>query len=180
MKNILMTILVTVIISTVCLFSQETSKAPVHDGDGGIGVQMGGSSSIGGHAFYNLSEDMRLGLHFGFVFDGGAKNESSTTALLFAPYFEMYFAKMKSFRPFIGAEFAINSGSYNSYNANTAQWETTTGTSTDVNINVGGEWEATKTVALYGGFNFFNMALDPMRIKVGLGGVFMGIHWYMF
>ncbi len=179
MRIKLFTILLVVLVSSFSLFSQDASKTS-KDGEGGIGVQMGGSSSIGGHAFYNLAEDMRLGLHFGFVFDGGAKKESSTTALLFAPYFEMYFAKINSFKPFIGAEFSINSGTYNFYNPQTAQYETSSRTSTDININVGGEWEATKKVSLYGGFNFFNMALDPIRIKVGLGGVFMGINWYVF
>lgn len=179
MRIKLFAVLFVVLTSSLTLFSQDANKVG-HEGEGGIGVQLGGSSSIGGHGFYNLDEAMRIGLHFGFVFDGGAKNESSTTALLFAPYFEMYFTKIKSFKPFVGAEFSINSGTYNSYNANLAQWETTSRTSTDFNINVGGEWEATKTVSLYGGFAFFNMALDPMRIKVGLGGVFMGINWYMF
>jgi hypothetical protein len=179
MRIKLFAILLVVLVSSFTLFSQETSKNS-KEGEGGIGVQIGGSSSIGGHAFYNLAEDMRLGLHFGFVFDGGHGVESSTTALLFAPYFEYYFTKIKSFKPFVGAEFSINSGTYNAYNPELAKYTTTSLTSTDVNIIVGGEWEATKTVSLYGGFTFFNMALDPMRIKVGLGGVFMGINWYMF
>jgi hypothetical protein len=162
-------------------FAQSESDATGVN-QGGIGFQVGGASSIGGHMFYNLATDMRLGSHIGFYFDGGDEYRNSTYAILFAPYINYYLAKINSVQFFAQGEFVVNTGSFSEYDPNRAEWVTTTSTTTQFNINAGGEWFPTKSksISIYGGFNFLNINLNPFRFRVGTGGPFLGINWLIF
>ena len=166
---------------TCSTLAQETEPAASTNA-GGIGIQMGGASSIGGLLFFNLAENMRIGSHIGVYFDGGDKYAKSTYAILFAPYFNWYMLKMGAMSFFAQAAFVVNTGSYSSYDPNRAEYVTTTSTTTQFNINAGGEWFATRSrnVSVFGGFNFFNLNLNPSRFRVGTGGPFLGINWVVF
>lgn len=151
------------------------------ESQGGIGIQVGGEATIGGHAFYYLTPDMSIGVHFGFTFDGGDSRAKATTAMLFAPYFNYYFTKLTNTIWLFGQGcFVVNSGTYSEYNPNTAKYETISRTGTAFNINLGAEWRLTSTSNFYAGFNFLNLNLDPTRIKGGLGGPFIGVNFVIF
>ena len=177
-KRITIATLIIVFAFGMSAFSQ-TSKSSV-DGKGGLGIQVGADASIGAHAFMYFSNQMAIGGHFGFMFDGGTGN-GSTTSLFFAPYFNYYITHFTNKLWFFGqALFAINTGSYMDYDANRAEYVKNTNTSTAFNINAGLEWRVTSLTSLYGGVRFINFILDPSQFRVGVGEPFIGFNWIIF
>lgn len=168
------------LIATFYNLNAQGEKAGL-ESQGGIGIQVGGEATIGGHAFYYLTNDMSIGVHFGFTFDGGDSRTNATTAMLFAPYFNYYFTKLTNTLWLFGQGcFVVNSGTYSEYNNNIAKYEIVSRTGTEFNINLGAEWRLTTASNFYAGFNFLNLNLDPMRIKGGLGGPFVGVNFVIF
>ena len=149
-------------------------------GKGGIGAQVGADASLGAHGFYYFSNQMAIGGHFGFMFDGGT-GEGSTTSLFFAPYFNYYITHLTNKLWFYGqAVFAISTGSYMEYDPNRAEYVKYTNTSTALNINAGLEWRVTKLTSIYGGVRFINFILDPSQFRIGVGEPFVGFNWIIF
>ena len=176
-KLTLATILLLFVFAISSYAQKKTSSL---EGKGGIGVQVGGEASIGGHAFYYFSNTMAIGGHFGFVFDGGTGN-GSTTSLLFAPYFNYYITKLTNTLWFYGqGVFAITTGSDMVYNPNHGDYIKETSTGTAININAGLEWRVTKLTNIYGGVGFINFNLDPSQFKIGVMHPFIGINWIIF
>ena len=151
------------------------------EGQGGIGIQVGGEATMGGHGFFYFDNQMLIGTHFGFTFDAGTDKEPSTTSILFAPYFNYYFMRLTNTLWLFGqACFQINTGSHSEYDPNRAEYVATTSTSTALNVNTGAEWRITKSTSIFGGFKFLHFNLDPSRFIVGLGGPFLGVNWVVF
>jgi hypothetical protein len=173
-------------IATVILFlalglnAYAQKKTTSLAGKGGIGAQVGGEATIGAHGFFYFSNQMAIGAHFGFIFDGGT-GEGSSTALLFAPYFNYYITKLTNTLWFYGqGVFAIKSGSYMEYDPNSADYVRVSSTGTALNINAGLEWRVTSLTNIYGGVGFINFDLDPSRFKIGVMKPFIGLNWIIF
>jgi long-subunit fatty acid transport protein len=123
---------------------------------------------------------MGIGAHFGFIFDGGTGN-GSTTSLLFAPYFNYYITKLTNTLWFYGqGVFVISSGTTMEYMPNLGDYEKVSSTYTSININAGLEWRVTKRTNIYGGVGFINFHLDPSQFKIGVMKPFIGINWIIF
>lgn len=175
--TVLFAIMILFVISPV--LAQE--KANVPEEQLGFGMELNNDNWIGLHGIYALSQDMHIGAHFGFMFDGGTSIIASTTNLLLAPYFRMYLPKIaKSLRPFGELRFVLNTGTKSVANPNDPNNQNTQSfTETAVKINLGGEWFPYPSVGVYGAFQFFDFGLDPTRIKIGLGTICLGIEWFM-
>jgi len=167
------------LVSSLTLLSQEKEKVP--EEQLGIGSELGMDNWIGFHGIYTLTPDMHFGAHVGFVFDGGTRTISSTTNLLFAPYFRYYLPKIaKSLKPFGEARLVINTGTRSVANPNDPNNAGSQSfTETAIKIIVGAQWFPYSSVGVYGGMNFLNLGLDPTRFKVGLGQAIIGVEWFL-
>jgi hypothetical protein len=177
--NLILTFFLIMLFSSFNLQAQQGPSFP--DGDLGIGAQLGPDNIYGVVGSYALSKDFHIGVNFGFQYMGGVNGSSSSTKLLFAPFGMYYFNNIKSFRPFIKAEFQINSSSVSTTNPNQPNtFYSVSTTSTGLMIDVGGEWFATKSVGVFAGFELIQLYLDPSQFNAGIGTPFVGIQWFVF
>ncbi len=165
--------------SSISLYAQEKEKVP--EEQLGVGIELGNENWIGAHGIYALTADIHIGAHVGFVYDGGTSIITSTTNLLFAPYMRYYLPKIaKSLKPFGEVKLVLNTGTESVANPNDPNNQNSRSfTETAIKISVGGEWFPYTSVGVYGGVQFLNLGLDPTRLKVGIGSIFMGIEWFL-
>jgi len=185
-KNLLsaVTFMLLIVLLTNNMLSQEAKTKGPLDGDAGVGFVVGGEGYFGLTGVYVINSDLHLGVNLGFYYDnnGDFKNGSSNTNFVFAPYARMFLKPIKSFRPFIEAQFSILNGKKNEMNTqNASQIDKIPLNRTAIHIAVGGQWFPITTVGIYGGFDFFQYILDPVsNFKIGLQQPFIGIEWYVF
>ncbi|MDP2364906.1 MAG: hypothetical protein Q8M94_14200 [Ignavibacteria bacterium] len=162
--------------SSISLYAQEKEKVP--EEQLGVGIELGNDNWIGAHGIYVLTADIHIGAHLGFVYDGGTSILKSTTNLLFAPYMRYYLPKIaKSLKPFGEAKLVLNTGTER-YVSQSIE-DSRSFTETAIKISVGGQWFPYTSVGVYGGVQFLHLGLDPTRLKIGIGSIFMGIEWFL-
>ncbi len=176
------TIVAFTLLLALSLNSYAQKKTTSLAGKGGLGAQVGGEATLGAHGFFYFSNQMSIGAHFGFLFDGGTDKTPSTTSLVFVPYFNYYLAKLTNKLWFYGqGQFSITTGTKEKYDPNHPnELQTETNTGTAININAGLEWRVTSLTNIYGGVGFINFNLDPSQFKIGVMKPFIGFNWVIF
>jgi len=162
-------------------FSQET-RVKLPDQIWGIGVEIQNEDIYGGTLAYALNPDMHIGLNFGLLFDGGAEGSGSSTFLTFGPFFKYFLTqwKVRSFYPFVKAQFLVATESISYKDPFTLKTKRTTETQTKLIGFFGSEWFPISSLGIYGGIRVLELQLDPTRFIIGLGGVTIGIEWFVF
>lgn len=154
----------------------------------GLGFSMRGTPLVagdlllGGHIFFTVTPEIHIGSQVGFVYDGGTNILAAATYLVFSPYMKYYLDRIKSLTPFGMIQFNVSSVPERRFNQITGKEEVKTATNTSLQILVGGQWypnPKTRSVAIFGGMQFFQYNIDPSRIVVGLGNPFLGIEWIL-
>ncbi|MGB9770738.1 MAG: hypothetical protein ACPLX7_02030 [Candidatus Kapaibacteriota bacterium] len=166
-------------LSLVSLYSQE-ARVKVPSQIWGVGVQLETSDIFGGTLAYALDPDMHIGLNFGLLFDGGSEGSGSSTYLTFGPYFKYFLPqmRMRSFYPFIKAQFLVSTESVSYKDPFTQKTKRTTNTETKLLGVFGSEWFPISSLGIYGGIRVIELNLDPLQIKLGVGYPMIGIEWF--
>ncbi|MCX7908461.1 MAG: hypothetical protein N2560_02975 [Ignavibacteria bacterium] len=175
-----------VVLSTILLFSfsftfsQET-KPRVPSQIWGIGAELQTQDVFGGTLAYAINPDMHIGLNFGLLFDGGSEGSGSSTYLTFGPYFKYFLPqmRMRSFYPFIKAQFLVSTESISYKDPYTQKTKRTTNTETKLIGFFGSEWFPVSSLGIYGGIRVIELNIDPVQIKLGIGAATIGIEWFL-
>jgi hypothetical protein len=179
MKKLFIPIILILFVSTISAFSQE-AKVKVPNQNWGVGVELQTHDIFGGTLAYAINPDMHIGINFGFLFDGGAEGSGSSTYLTFGPYFKYYLPQMRirSFFPFIKAQFLVSTESVSYKDAFTQKTKRTTNTETKLIGFFGSEWYPISSLGIYGGIRAIELNLDPFQVIIGIGYPTIGIEWF--
>ncbi|QLH54177.1 MAG: hypothetical protein CH6_2891 [Candidatus Kapaibacterium sp.] len=166
-------------LATFSLNAQET-RVKVPNQNWGVGVQLETHDIFGGTLAYAMNPDMHIGLNFGFLFDGGAEGSGSSTYLTFGPYFKFFLSemRMRSFFPFIKAQFLVSTESVSYKDPFTQKTKRTTNTETKIMGIFGSEWYPVSSLGIYGGIRVLELNFDPFQVILGIGYPMIGIEWF--
>ncbi|MEJ5285881.1 MAG: hypothetical protein WHV60_01555 [Bacteroidota bacterium] len=166
-------------LATFSLNAQET-RVKVPNQNWGVGVQLETHDIYGGTLAYAINPDMHIGLNFGFYFDSGEKDLKSSTFLVFGPYFKYFLSemRMRSFFPFIKAQFLVSTESISYKESSTQKTTRTTNTETKIMGIFGSEWFPISSLGIYGGIRVLELNLDPFKVILGVGYPMIGIEWF--
>lgn len=187
LKLFFLGLIFTLFISSSNLFAQDEEGLSFQQ-NLGLGFSLRGTPLVsgdlllGGHIFFTVTPNIHIGSQVGFVYDGGTNILAAATYLVFAPYMKYYLDRIKSLTPFAMVLFNVSSVPERRFNQITGKEEVKTATNTSLQIQLGGQWYPNpnkKTVAIFGGMQFFQYNIDPSRIVVGLGNPFLGIEWIL-
>lgn len=149
----------------------------------GFGASVGTGYKIGGHVVYALDTKMYLGTELGFQFKHDTETKTSVTNVHFAPFFKYMMDPLKdngAFRPGIMANFVISSiGRVEQDLIDQDQYNTTTATTTSLNIYGGGEWFPYKQVGVFAAIRVIGFQMSPTVFTAGVGDAYVGIEWFL-
>lgn len=180
MKQIFAVFVFAFLLGSSFSFGQE-SKPRTPNQNWGVGVELQTQDIFGGTLAYAINPDMHIGLNFGLLFDGGSEGSGSSTFLTFGPYFKYFLSemRMRSFYPFIKAQFLVSTESISYKDPYTQKTKRTTNTETKLIGFFGSEWFPVSSLGIYGGIRVIELNIDPIQIKLGVGYPTIGIEWFL-